>query len=161
MEIETSLLKNFTNGDDPLKQWRLNGQCLAVRNQIGAVMVKRSKVWVAVRTDPWRGCGSRYMGPQRSKRNGQPTWTLLSLHNEKKSRMDDQRLKPDTAKNTHDSFSSFWIWTTFQTHWATERSGFQWEGFSKCIYGNNLSNTTIDPVVAVQSLSHIWLFVTP
>lgn len=57
---------------------------------------------MAVRTDPWRGCGSRYMGPQRSKSNGQPTWTLLSLHNEKKSRMDDQRLKPDTAKNTHD-----------------------------------------------------------
>ena len=73
-----------------------------------------------------------------------------------------RRLKPDTSENTHDSFSSFCIWTTFQTHWAKKRSGFQWEGFSKYIYGNNLSNaSTIDPVVAIQSLSCIWLFVTP
>ena len=73
-----------------------------------------------------------------------------------------RRLKPDTSENTHDSFSSFCIWTTFQTHWAKKRSGFQWEGFSKYIYGNNLSNaSTMDPVVAIQSLSCIWLFVTP
>ena len=73
-----------------------------------------------------------------------------------------RRLKPDTSENTHDSFSSFCIWTTFQTHWAKKRSGFQWEEFSKYIYGNNLSNaSTIDPVVAIQSLSCIWLFVTP
>lgn len=39
----------------------------------------------------------------------QPTGILLSLYNEKKSRNDEQRLKPVASVKRHDSLSNFWI----------------------------------------------------